>query len=160
MALTVCEDCGHKVSELAVACPDCGRPRTPMTTPAVVAAPAAVVVATPAITSRPSPELTAQPMVSSWLGGIREARTLPAGTKVCKRCKADVALDSFRQKVGDGYLCSDCIDKDENRRRGRRVVLGRIAVGASVLVVALTLTTVALQLAPAVLGPRSSAHGK
>lgn len=163
MALKRCEDCGHKVSDLAFACPQCARPMGVATPPREAAGDAAPGRDAASAPVDPAPgiaavsaDAAAHPVVAEWLGGLRQGRELPARTKVCKRCDADVALDTFRQKVGDGYLCSDCLDDAEARRAGRQVLVWK-ALGMVLLVVAgVALTATALRVAPLLTAPRSS----
>jgi len=152
MALVVCEDCGHKVSDLAFACPKCARPMIPAEGAAVASG------------ERDRERMRAsfdggadvgaaytatQPVVrAEWLGDLRKARETPAGTKACKRCNADVALDAFRQKVGEGYLCADCLDQDEDRRRVRGERFSKLAITLSVLLLAGAITAGAVAVIP------------
>jgi len=154
MALVVCEDCGHKVSDLAFACPKCARPMIPVEGAAVA----------PGERDRErmrasfdggdrvgsiTADTATQPVVrAEWLGDLRKARETPPGKKACKRCNADVALDSFRQKVGDGYLCADCLDADEDRRRVRGERFSKVALTLSVLLLAGAITAGAVAVIP------------
>jgi hypothetical protein len=151
------------VSDRAFACPQCARPVvalgkewTGTSERSGGGVPRSHAIPTAEASTTGGVEVAAQPVVSEWLGGIRKARELPAGSKTCRRCGADVALDTFRKKSGDGYICSDCVDEDEERREGRRVLFSKMLIGISLLLVGLTLTIVAVQFAPVLLERRTT----
>ncbi len=164
MALTACEDCGHMVSDLAFACPQCARPiaalakarRRAAASTHAVKEPRGAPGGDPESVPTPQPEVAAQSVVAEWLGGVRKGRELPAGSKVCKRCGADVAIDTFRKKVGDGYLCSDCVDDELARHEARRAFLSRLLVAVTFVVLAAALTVVAIQVAPTLMAPHGA----
>jgi hypothetical protein len=170
MALMRCEDCGHMVSDLAFACPQCGRPIAALDaagrSPAELAPsasgggksaePGEVPARSPVWTA----DAVAHPVVNAWLEDIRKARQLPARTKVCGHCNADVALDTFRQKVGDGYLCSDCWEKEEARLAARSRLLRRLVLIGTAVAVVGAITAGAVTVGPALLTPRTARHGK
>jgi uncharacterized protein YlaI len=101
-------------------------------------------------------DAAAHAVVDEWLGTIRRARELPARSKVCKRCGTDVALDTFRQKVGGAYLCSDCVDKAERRLERRVGLMRRFLVFFILLVVATGITAGAVAFGPKLLEPRKA----
>jgi hypothetical protein len=101
-------------------------------------------------------DVAAQPVVEGWLGDLRRARQIPARTKVCKKCGADVALDSFRRKSDDGYLCTDCVDRAQARLDKRRQLLSRMLVIMTFVALAGAITAGAIQLAPVLMAPRAA----
>ena len=135
--MNVCEKCGHERSGGGVVCTRCES-------------------ATDGPAARLRVEPAAQPMVSAWLIDMRKARELPAGTMTCKRCGADVAVDLFRQPEGDGWVCSDCLDDEVDRRAARKGMVTKVAAGVTLVLIALMLTTAAIQYGPILLAPRSS----
>ena len=165
--MKVCEDCGRLVSDLALACPQCARPVAAMKetvgstagSASVGAAPAPVgpVVELPASSPTARVDPLAQPAVhGGWLEGIRKERDRPARSIVCKRCDADVAFDTFRVKVGDAYLCSECVTEEVERREVRRVYFSKAMLVGGLLVVGIALTAGAIQLAPTLLAPHTT----
>lgn len=103
-------------------------------------------------------DAVAHPVVDAWLEDIRKARQLPAGTKVCKQCKADVALDTFRQKFGNDYLCSECWDKSQARITARQKFVRKVAIVGTVVAVGVAVTAGAITVGPTLLAPRTTRH--
>ncbi len=172
-----CPQCGRPIAALKAA----ARPPAeavapgPVDEPAPGASAAAVVGETPDVASRaeatagPRGELpprspvwtadaVAHPVVNAWLEDIRKARQLPAGTKVCKQCKADVALDTFRQKFGNDYLCSECWDKEQARVAARQKLVRKLAIIGTVVAVGVAVTAGAATVGPTLLAPRTARH--
>jgi hypothetical protein len=153
------------VSSRAFACPQCAHPfdslaAAPPTPPPATEAAATTTVEAPAApqtggTAIPA-DATAMPAVNEWLGDMRKARELPARSKTCKQCDADVTFDSFRRKIGEGYLCADCIYEEEERRESRRVFFSRVMMGIGVMILLGMVAIVGLQLAPVLFAPHSS----
>jgi hypothetical protein len=104
----------------------------------------------------PGVDAAAQPLAEGWLRVMRKERTLPARSKVCMRCDADVALDTFRKPVGDGWLCSECVSEEDARSWDRRKLVVRAVATVAVIAVASGLTAGAIQVAPFLLAP----HGQ
>jgi hypothetical protein len=126
MALIVCKDCGHKVSDMALACPQCARPVEARRELRAASEGARVTRLRPApVTSEPErrPVASAEPppveaasslptALVAWQGELRVARESTQGVaKHCLECGIDVALDGFRARAANGYLCGDCQDR-------------------------------------------------
>ena len=158
MALIKCPDCGRPVSDLAFACPQCARPivsaehlRGSGIGRAESEDPASPMTAA----SPPSGPPTTDggglpPTLDGWLRDIRKARELPVGAKACDRCSANVSSDTFRRKIGQRYLCSDCADEDEVRNHARRVLVSKVFAVVGAIVVAGAVATGAVYLAAAI----------
>lgn len=133
MALIDCEDCGRKVSDLAVACPQCARPIAAERDARALAASrqraaAAAAAETPSgAGGEPLPASLAE-----WQEQLRVARaSAQAPAKRCVTCDVDVALDAFRARSGDAYVCGDCRDVVVRRQLARELLVRRILVSVS-----------------------------
>lgn len=146
MALIRCEDCGHKVSDLAFACPRCARPTAARPKERGVSAgtlgtaddrPAGA----PSVPNAQDDVAEAPPLPTSlaeWHEQLRVARaSTQSETKRCLECDVNVSLDAFRARSGDAYLCGDCRDIVVRRQLDRQFLLRRVMLIAT-LVAALT----------------------
>ena len=137
MPLIECPDCGRQVSDAAVACPRCARPIADFegastALPRRFSAPSsgpprAIPVMAEPVAARSSATPQKPPALLALEQQLRDARVpaSPASNapKLCIRCRADVSLDAFRQREGDGYLCTDCQDSELDRanQRSKRI---------------------------------------
>ena len=157
MALIRCADCGHIVSDLAVACPQCARPVA-----ASIAQGAAMHLVSGEGRSARSPkklELPANPL--EWPPPDAVPKRLEEGQvapvpgstgekkeKRCLQCDRNVALDAFRARAGSGgYLCSDCQDEKVRVKLRRRNRVRRLLRILALVAVFGALTSVALYVA-------------
>src|SRR5258708_164519 len=107
VALIRCEDCGHKVSTLALACPQCARPVARLIESVAVGeggtggARLSVVRTSatpkePASAARFDAPLTRATL--EWREKLRKARTSPDSKKKYLHYKKNITLNTFRTK--------------------------------------------------------------